>query len=602
MKKLALLLLTAGTALYASAHCESFFSHSFPNDASLGNPNGSVLWTILGAGEGETIESNYVIMPDGTFVHNGNKSICFHRDFTGKDRVDWFSPEFVQLRFISGSDVNPTPHITLSVEVIGENGTITYSFDQPVSDVATVTSAESKNLEGNFETMGNVKALNIYFDGVEDDEMLSMERINVYSHWYMPKVGPKVKARSLMYDPNVKHSYFWTDDTNAPIKLEEQGVTYIQAEDYDRSDINGHVAHTDVIAGGSNVARNFEPSDNNLYIAHHDDGPEYYGWDVNGRRYAGWDLNGKTNVSMSSLGFAVKNCNKSTQWYKYNGEYTDPVNKTITLQQAFDNFGVWLEYTVDVQEECDADVYLGMSVHGTPYNVALTYGGENETNCFWNKKVDGGYDVQGLSENYLKKYSFGVKLYLDGVAQKSAWKSAPRTLPDGLFADNSKVTTEDLCNLMKNPSKWTPYDDEDITFIFPIPYDIKDHNGTTIPSYYNWSVFYKEDMFKHLVETGEMTEDAAKPYMHGDFCNIHLTPGKHTFKVQTLGCLIFFDEFKIKAHGNDSSVKDIEADDNAIDYSKPVEYYDLQGRRVVNPETGLYIVRQGTKTAKRLIR
>lgn len=47
-----------------------------------------------------------------------------------------------------------------------------------------------------------------------------------------------------------------------------------------------------------------------------------------------------------------------------------------------------------------------------------------------------------------------------------------------------------------------------------------------------------------------------------------------------------------------SSVNEIEA----IDFNAPVEYYNLQGVRVANPERGLYIVKQGTKVAKRIIK
>ena len=42
-----------------------------------------------------------------------------------------------------------------------------------------------------------------------------------------------------------------------------------------------------------------------------------------------------------------------------------------------------------------------------------------------------------------------------------------------------------------------------------------------------------------------------------------------------------------------NAIQSVEADANA-----PVEYYDLQGRRVVNPEGGIFIRRQGAKTAK----
>lgn len=47
----------------------------------------------------------------------------------------------------------------------------------------------------------------------------------------------------------------------------------------------------------------------------------------------------------------------------------------------------------------------------------------------------------------------------------------------------------------------------------------------------------------------------------------------------------------------DSSVNEIAADENA-----PVEYYNLQGVRVANPANGLFIVKQGNKVSKRIIK
>ena len=35
-----------------------------------------------------------------------------------------------------------------------------------------------------------------------------------------------------------------------------------------------------------------------------------------------------------------------------------------------------------------------------------------------------------------------------------------------------------------------------------------------------------------------------------------------------------------------------------IDENAPAEYFDLQGRKIANPEKGLYIVRQGNKVSK----
>lgn len=48
---------------------------------------------------------------------------------------------------------------------------------------------------------------------------------------------------------------------------------------------------------------------------------------------------------------------------------------------------------------------------------------------------------------------------------------------------------------------------------------------------------------------------------------------------------------------NPTGITDVEADENA-----PVEYYNLQGVRVANPESGLYIRRQGSKAVKVLVK
>ena len=56
-----------------------------------------------------------------------------------------------------------------------------------------------------------------------------------------------------------------------------------------------------------------------------------------------------------------------------------------------------------------------------------------------------------------------------------------------------------------------------------------------------------------------------------------------------------FKRFKLFYKGdNGSGVQNIAIDDE----NAPVEYYNLQGIRVANPEKGLYIVRQGNKTSK----
>ncbi len=57
------------------------------------------------------------------------------------------------------------------------------------------------------------------------------------------------------------------------------------------------------------------------------------------------------------------------------------------------------------------------------------------------------------------------------------------------------------------------------------------------------------------------------------------------------------DDLKVYAANGGSAVAEIAADENA-----PVEYFNLQGVRVNNPANGLYIVKQGNKVEKRIIR
>lgn len=54
---------------------------------------------------------------------------------------------------------------------------------------------------------------------------------------------------------------------------------------------------------------------------------------------------------------------------------------------------------------------------------------------------------------------------------------------------------------------------------------------------------------------------------------------------------------KICFAADESSVGSI-----GINCDLPVEYFDIAGRKVVNPSNGIYIVRQGDKTVKRVIR
>lgn len=56
------------------------------------------------------------------------------------------------------------------------------------------------------------------------------------------------------------------------------------------------------------------------------------------------------------------------------------------------------------------------------------------------------------------------------------------------------------------------------------------------------------------------------------------------------------DPVNVKFSSEESGVDNIAAD------NAPAEYFNLQGVRVANPENGLYIVRQGGKVSKQLVK
>ncbi len=56
------------------------------------------------------------------------------------------------------------------------------------------------------------------------------------------------------------------------------------------------------------------------------------------------------------------------------------------------------------------------------------------------------------------------------------------------------------------------------------------------------------------------------------------------------------------SNSSTSGIDDIQVDEEDDNSGKPVEYFDLQGRRVSHPAPGIYIRRQGTKAEKILIR
>ncbi len=96
-----------------------------------------------------------------------------------------------------------------------------------------------------------------------------------------------------------------------------------------------------------------------------------------------------------------------------------------------------------------------------------------------------------------------------------------------------------------------------------------------------------------IVTPGEDNKLAAKFY---GLIKFDVVAG-HTYYTYMKGSKMSFYGFNYTVSDDSSAITDITVDENA-----PVEYFNLQGIRVDNPENGLYIKRQGNTVTKVLVK
>lgn len=316
----------------------------------------------------------------------------------------------------------------------------------------------------------------------------------------------------------------------------------VQAEDFDEPWINGHVAHT-AIAGANNAAkiRRFS-EDCNVSIPNL--GNETIGkicirqQTLVNRQNATFEWGNPVGDWNHSY---IQNMHKNSDWSAYQGEYKNETGNVVTMEQARDNFGCWLEYTFDVTEDCEMDLTLRTASHLSGAYAPVAQLGSS---AYGKSRENGGFSVDGMDEDYLKKYFSSVIVYLDGVPLRTNWDVQPSFAAAGNNADAFK-------ELLQHPEQWSDCRESvngklvnpEVLHIYPF---YKEPDA--------WSFREKREIISQLIEDGVASQDVVGKFIRPDYANIPVGSGRHTLKVRSIGGMWYFDEITIEGHalsGND---------------------------------------------------
>jgi hypothetical protein len=188
-------------------------------------------------------------------------------------------------------------------------------------------------------------------------------------------------------------------------------------------------------------------------------------------------------------------------------QYIDSTSNLITKDMAADSWGSWYKYTFTVEKDCDVDISVLAGCHWGSYGIISAYGAHNS---YDKSKADGGYKVQGMNEDWVKRYTGAFVMSLDGVDMKGNQINRPIWAQDG-------VETHFLA-VAQDESKWksTLIDgvNNDTIWVYPNP-----DNPNTWTPYYHKTPDYK---------------------------GIHLTAGEHTIVMKSLSSQWVFDAIKVQ--------------------------------------------------------
>jgi len=480
-------------ATSVSAHRDDYFAFTMGD-----NPINDG-WYITG-GTGESYDGMFVV------TANGTEPVVWERDLELKPGTK--DEPYVSraiLKYVAGTGAtNGSAHLVPKVILEGYNGeTVTFTFKTAKDDQNNIV-ADTAYISAGAAFEGQVRYIRVAFENPEPDELISFSYIDLASQWFMPQV---VADKTI----------------------------YVQAEDYDESWINNRKAHSSI--SGGNKYRSADPD---LYIDWQDDGAFFQSWTYGNGHENNW------------YGFAVKNMTPNgATWDSYSGDYIDATSNKITVDNAIKNWGAWLEYTFDVPQACYADISLKAGSHWGAY--AGVSGG---TGKFGLSRANGGYSIDGMSEDWVKRYCSSAVVSLDGANLRTNWASYPK---------NTGFSQLEYAALASDPSLgWTSNQvikdgvlvNSDTLYVFPNPLAGSADNPMVV-----WSTYYKSDLFTQLeTETGD---PSLAGYIKPDYLNVYLSAGRHTIKVQSLAPMWHFDEMKIEAKKS-TAVKDVTKNSSAL--------------------------------------
>ena len=206
-------------------------------------------------------------------------------------------------------------------------------------------------------------------------------------------------------------------------------------------------------------------------------------------------------------------------------------------------------------------------------------------------------------EDWIKKYGYSMMLYIDGYPMRTNWDARPVFVPG--------MSEADFQTVIADYSKWTNTQEEDengnlvnsyLNYLYPIPGAMSsDQEMGEINDYIR-------DKKIDMSSATTMRSIATSKGNYPDYQGLTIPKGRHTIKIQSLGGQWHFDDMKLvarkKTWDTPTSLEIVNTDNELKvgDENAPVEFYNLQGVRVENPQGGIFIRRQGSKVSKVAIR